>query len=57
MQGDPMAGLIGHEVEAIANGILYRGKLIEITETEVFIQGEMGWMQLKVDEVTEIRPA
>jgi hypothetical protein len=57
MYGDPMAALIGHEVEAVANGIRYRGKLIEISETEVFIQGEMGWMQLKVDEVTEIKPA
>ncbi|MGC2424291.1 MAG: hypothetical protein WA666_08080 [Nitrospirota bacterium] len=57
MIGDPLAALIGHEVEAIANGILYRGKLIEVSETEVFIQGEMGWMQLKVEEVTEIKPA
>ena len=57
MNGDPLAGLIGHEVEAVANGIRYRGKLIEVSETEVFIQGEMGWMQLKVDEVTEIKPA
>lgn len=56
MYGDPLAGLIGHEVEAVANGISYRGKLIEVSETEVFIQGEMGWMQLQVEEVTEIKP-
>jgi hypothetical protein len=57
MYGDPLARLIGHEVVAVANGISYRGRLIEVSETEVFIQGEMGWMQLKVDDVTEIRPA
>ncbi len=56
MYGDPLAALIGREVEAVANGISYRGKLIEVSETEVFIQGELGWMQLKVDEVTEIKP-
>jgi hypothetical protein len=57
MYGDPLAALIGHEVVAVANGISYRGKLIEVSETEVFIQGEMGWMQLKVDDVTSIKPA
>jgi hypothetical protein len=57
MYGDPLAALIGHEVVAVANGISYRGKLIEVSESEVFIQSEMGWMQLKVEEVTEIKPA
>ena len=35
MYGDPMAALIGREVEAVANGISYRGKLIEVSETDV----------------------
>ncbi|MHB8173215.1 MAG: hypothetical protein ACYDFU_01990 [Nitrospirota bacterium] len=57
MFSDSLAGLIGHEVEAVANGISYRGKLIEVTESEIFLQGELGWMQLQVENVTEIKPA
>ncbi len=57
MFSDSLAGLVGHEVIAMAGGISYRGKLIEVTETEIFLQGELGWMQLQVEYVTEIRAA
>ncbi len=48
--------LIGKEVEVMASGMLYRGRLIEVSETEVFLQSELGWIQLQVENVTEIRP-
>jgi hypothetical protein len=48
--------LIGKEVEVIADGLLYRGRLIEISETEVFLQSDLGWIQLQVELVTEIKP-
>ncbi len=49
-------GLIGKQVEVMANGMAYHGRLIEVSETEVFLQGEMGWIQLSVEQVTEINP-
>jgi len=49
--------LIGKDVEVDCDGMLYRGRLIEVSETDVFIQGTMGWIQLSVERVTEIRPA
>jgi hypothetical protein len=48
--------LIGQEVEVMSDGMLYRGRLIEVSETDVFLQGELGWIQLSVEKVTEIRP-
>ena len=50
-----LMGLIGKEVEVWAGGMLYRGRLIEVSETDVFIQGELGWIQLSVEGVTEIK--
>jgi hypothetical protein len=32
--------LIGKEVEVMSDGMLYRGRLIEVSETEVFLQGD-----------------
>jgi hypothetical protein len=51
-----LMGLIGQEVEVMSDGMLYRGRLIEVSETEVFLQSELGWIQLSVEKVTEIRP-
>ena len=51
-----LTGLIGQEVEVMSDGMLYRGRLIEVSETDVFLQGELGWVQLSVEKVTEIRP-
>ena len=51
-----LMGLIGQEVEVMSDGMLYRGRLIEVSESEVFLQGELGWIQLSVEKVTEIRP-
>ncbi len=57
MFSDSLGGLVGHEVIVVAGGISYRGKLIEVTETEIFLQGELGWMQIEVEYVTELKPA
>ena len=52
-----LADLIGREVEVMASGTLYRGRLIEVSETDVFLQGEFGFIQIPVENVTEIDPA
>ena len=51
-----LMGMMGQEVEVMSDGMLYRGRLIEVSETDVFLQGELGWIQLSVEKVTEIRP-
>jgi len=56
MYNSNLMDLIGKEVEVTASGMLYRGRLIEVSETEVFLQSELGWIQLQVENVTEIRP-
>jgi hypothetical protein len=48
--------MIGKEVEVMSSGMAYRGRLIEISETEVFLQGELGWVQLAIETVTDITP-
>ena len=50
-----IAALIGKEVDVTADGMLYRGTLIEISESEVFLQGSLGWMQLSMDLISDIR--
>lgn len=55
MYTDNLAGMIGREVEVEAEGIFYRGRLIEVTDSEVFIQGPLGWIQLPVQTVKAIR--
>jgi len=48
--------LIGKEVEVMAAGMIYTGTLIEVSETEVFLQSNLGWIQIQVENVTEINP-
>ena len=55
MFNNNLIDLIGKEVEVTASGMLYRGRLIEVSETEVFLQGEMGWIQIMVKDVTDIK--
>jgi len=56
MYNNNLINLIGKKVEVISSGIAYRGRLIEVSESDVFLQGELGWIQLSVETVTEINP-
>jgi hypothetical protein len=49
--------LIGKEVEVIANGMSYRGKLIEVSDTEVHIKSQLQYVSLPASSVTEVRLA
>ena len=49
--------LMGKEVVVLSEGMIYRGTLIEISDTEVFLQSSMGWVQLQTERITEIKPA
>jgi len=47
--------MIGKEVEVIANGMSYRGRLIEVSETEVHIKSQLQYVSLPASSVTEVR--
>ncbi len=49
--------MIGKEVEVIANGISYRGELVEITDSEVNLKTLMQWISLPVSAVNTIQLA
>jgi hypothetical protein len=52
-----MLDLIGKKVEVEANGITYTGRLVEISETEVHLETELGWVTLMTEYVVNIREA
>lgn len=50
-----MMELIGRYVDVIANNITYTGKLVEVSETEVYLEGESGWVVIPVEKVALIK--
>ena len=49
--------MIGKEVEVTANGISYRGELVEITDNEVNLKTLMQWISLPISSVNTIQLA
>lgn len=49
--------MIGKEVEVIANGISYRGELVELSDSEVNLKTVMQWISLPMSTVNTIRLA
>ncbi len=49
--------MIGKEVEVIANGMSYKGVLIEVSDTEVHLKSTMQWMSLPASTVSSIKLA
>jgi hypothetical protein len=47
--------LRGKTVEVTANNILYKGVLVEIDETDVYLQAESGWIVIPLEQVASIR--
>ena len=52
--GTHVIDLRGKLVEVIANDITYTGTLVEISETEVYLEGESGWIVIAVEQVASI---
>lgn len=52
-----MQELIGKEVEVLTADIVYRGILVEIGETEIYLQAEDGWIVVPVEGVMDVRAA
>ena len=47
--------MIGREVEVVSNGMAYRGKLIEVSDTEVHIRSQLQYVSLPASSVTDVR--
>jgi hypothetical protein len=47
--------MLKKEVEVTANGTHYTGVLIEVSDTEVQLQGSLQWISLPMSSVTEIK--
>jgi hypothetical protein len=47
--------LVGKDVEVVAHGIVYRGRLIEIGMEEVYLKGVTGWITIMTGDIDEIR--
>jgi len=46
--------MVNKEVVVVSNGMEYRGKLVEVTESEVSLQGALSWISVPVESVTSI---
>ena len=49
-----MIDLRGKLVEVTANDITYTGTLVEISETDVYLESESGWIVIPVEQVASI---
>jgi hypothetical protein len=47
--------MIGKEVEVTANGMHYRGVLIEVSDVDVYIKSQLQYISLPASSVTEVR--
>lgn len=50
-----MIDLIGRFVEVTANDITYRGRLVEISETEIHLESDLGWIVIPIEQVASIQ--
>jgi hypothetical protein len=46
--------MVNKEVVVVSDGMEYRGKLVEVTEDEISMQGPLGWITVPVESVTSM---
>ncbi len=47
--------MVGKEVEVLANGVSYRGTLIEVSDREVHLKTTMQWISLPASSVSQVK--
>lgn len=52
-----MQDLTGKEVVVHTMETIYRGKLIEMGQEELYLQAEDGWITIPVEKITQITEA
>jgi hypothetical protein len=55
MMKDEIESCRGQNVEVMANGILYKGKLIGASEESLTLQTLLQWVELPMEQVSSIR--
>ncbi|MEE8330103.1 MAG: hypothetical protein V3R54_09260 [Thermodesulfovibrionia bacterium] len=50
-----MQELLGREVEVNTNETIYRGILIEVTENEIQLKSEYGWISIPTEKIADVR--
>ncbi len=50
-----MQELVGREVEVSTMETIYRGTLIEIGETEIYLQSQYGWITIPIEKVADVK--
>jgi hypothetical protein len=50
-----MIELMGKEVEVVTGDLIYRGVLMEVTETEISLQSVSGWITIPMERVLDVR--
>jgi len=48
--------LVGREVVVIADGITYRGRLVEMGEEDLHLESSSGWITLPVERISRVEP-
>ena len=49
--------LQGKVVEIVYQGVLYKGKLVGASESEVYLQTVNDWVTLPMEDITDVREA
>lgn len=49
--------LVGNNVEVMADGMVYHGRLIEIGETDLHLETEGGWLTIPIERVSSVELA
>jgi ribosome maturation factor RimP len=49
-----MHELVGKMVEVNTTEMIYRGKLVEVGETEVYLQSDYGWITIPIDKIADV---
>jgi hypothetical protein len=50
-----MHELVGKEVEITTTETIYKGTLVEIGTTEIYLQSQYGWITIPIDKVADVR--
>lgn len=52
---DQLQLLEGKQVEVVYEGMIYRGKLVGASESEVYLQTLNDWVTLPMEGITDVR--
>jgi hypothetical protein len=47
--------LLGKVVDVTANSITYTGRLVEIGETEIYLESDLGWILIPMEQIASVQ--